>query len=281
LRRVDGESADSDEDEVQRNSEFEEKKRRVRVRNEVDIDLEELTQKAAQRDNPGLTPQERAELEAEINELQMDVVRNINDLIASGYEIERLYDSMGSYNRTVIYNSESWAPGSIQSPGGGYGAVADRMKVAGGLLLSYIHPSIDRINGDMIATPLFVSVIDIEEETESLILGIIGATNHIQLQHLTPDVLASFAIGEIYSPGKLADFLVTGSGTGKHIHISETVQIGPRLRAFVNPDTHDDVMLPTEAPGRYERRNLVEIPDSSESWEYYSVIREWSSWRAR
>jgi hypothetical protein len=75
LRRVDGDSVDSDSDKTHRNSDFEQNKRNVRVRQEVDSDLEELTNKAAQRDNPDLSPQEREDLEAEINQLQQDVVK--------------------------------------------------------------------------------------------------------------------------------------------------------------------------------------------------------------
>jgi hypothetical protein len=234
LRRVDGESADSDEDEVQRNSEFEEKKRRVRVRNEVDIDLEELTEKAAQRDNPDLTPQERAELEAEINELQKDVVRNINDLIASGYEIERLYDSMGSYNRTVIYNSESWFPGSTKTQPY-LNELSDYYWESEDVYISYIHPGDDRLeNGQYLATPLFVQVLGIDGD--ELHLGIIGLDRSVELKHIASELLSQFSNGQILSPGKIGEAMLSDD----HLHVTQGGFNHRGQWGFIDPNSHNN-----------------------------------------
>jgi hypothetical protein len=281
LRRVDGDTADSDADKVQRNSDFEERKRKVRVRKEVDSDIDELTSKAAQRDDPDLSPQERADLEDEINQLQQDVVRNINDLIVSGYEVDRLLESMGAYNRTVLYNAASWVKNGEIVSAGSFGASANRMQVIkDGLTryLTYIHSGVDVTAGSHLQTPLFVQAIDAFEDT--LVLGIIGTNNRVALQHLSIETLSQIELDQVYSPGIMATLTVTGEGTNAHVHVEETVKIGESLlgeeiRGFVNPNTHTGLRPETDFWGRYEDLNSIIIEGVFVEW--FSIYKSWNS----
>jgi hypothetical protein len=193
-------------------------------------------------------------------------------LIASGYEVDRLLESMGAYNQTVIYNSESWFPGSTQTQPY-LNELSDYYWESEDVYISYIHPGDDRLeNGQYLATPLFVEVLGIDGD--ELHLGIIGLQRSVELKHIASELLSLFSNGQILSPGKIGEALLSDD----HIHVAQGGFNQRGQWGFIDPNTHDNWRSGYDFEGiKYrliptlnEQTNQIEITKSVISqWEYW------------